>query len=90
MAFFWVKFRDREPGTVQGDGSPYPSDGELEAATADATARAAKHGAVLSLQVLPYPAEPRIDVRSDCPSFCYTPEQCVGRTCCPGRYSCTE
>ncbi len=45
---------------------------------------------MVRVQVLPYPAEPRIGDRSDFPSFCHSPRQCAGRGCCPQSYSCTE
>lgn len=50
----------------------------------------------LGAEQLPYPAEPRLNayVRPHldmaCPSFCYSPETCKGRSCCPQRISCTE
>lgn len=45
---------------------------------------------------LPYPAHPRLNIHiipelgQACPSFCYAPQQCKGRGCCPQNYSCTE
>lgn len=44
---------------------------------------------------LPYPADPRLTHHEHsagvvCPSFCYAPHQCKGRTSCPQRISCTE
>lgn len=50
---------------------------------------------VLSCTQIPYPAEPRwrISERDGlgvCPSFCYDPHRCKGRSSCPQRYSCTE
>lgn len=45
---------------------------------------------------LPYPAEPRLTayvhphLDQACPSFCYAPNTCKGRSCCPQSYSCTE
>lgn len=79
--FFWVTFHDRSGGTVQGDAPDR---------FADATERALKLGRVRSVKELPYPADPRLDVRSDCPSFCYSPSGCAGKTSCPHRYACSE
>lgn len=45
---------------------------------------------------LPYPAEPRLTKHvyesfgGHCPSFCYSPHSCKGRSSCPQSYSCTE
>jgi hypothetical protein len=76
--FYWVRFADHAPGCV-------------EAVTKDeAGERAAKFGKVEKIQSLPYPANPRLDVRSDCPSFCYSPESCAGRRACPKHYSCSS
>lgn len=50
----------------------------------------------LGAEQLPYPAEPRLNAYVQphldmaCPSFCYSPETCKGRSCCPQRISCTE
>lgn len=50
----------------------------------------------LGAEQLPYPAEPRLNpyvqphLDMACPSFCYSPEACKGRSCCPQRISCTE
>jgi hypothetical protein len=46
-------------------------------------------------QSLPYPANPRINrvvwPRSGaCPSFCYSPTTCAGRTSCPKSHSCVD
>ncbi len=84
--FFWVRFEDRASGTIEGDGGSLG----LEAATTDARERAGEFGTVHALDVLPYPSEPRLDVRSECPSFCYRPNQCKGRTACPTAPSCTS
>lgn len=47
---------------------------------------------------LPYPAEPRLNPRPTspgsgitCPSFCYTPNECAGKSCCPKQHrSCSS
>jgi len=66
--------------------------------SAMAAAKQHADGEVVSCDTLPYPAEPRITHyerdydghKVACPSFCYTPEQCKGRTCCPKKYACSE
>lgn len=51
-------------------------------------------GEVEKCEVLPYPAEPRLNKydgpRGVCPSFCYAPHTCKGHGSCPQRISCTE
>ena len=53
------------------------------------------------IDVLPYPANPRVNGPNEeaptwkgeisrCPSFCYTPKQCKGRSSCPKDYACSE
>jgi hypothetical protein len=49
----------------------------------------AEGNSVSEVSTLPYPAMPRFNTDS-CPDFCYSPEQCKGRTACPKSYSCTE
>lgn len=46
---------------------------------------------VLSTRSLPYPADPRLRTGEDkCPSFCFAPQTCQGRTSCPRNYACSE
>lgn len=49
---------------------------------------------VTECQQLPYPASPRLHVEDRqygvCPSFCYQPSRCKGRSCCPQSISCVE
>ena len=44
---------------------------------------------IKSIQVLPYPANPRIGY-SDCPPFCIQPDKCAGKGCCPRVYACND
>lgn len=90
MSFFWVYFEDRNAGTIEAEGNTYGTAAEREAVLEDAKTRAAKFGRVKGIHRLPYPAEPRLDVRSDCPSFCMYPDSCKGSGSCPRNYSCTE
>lgn len=79
MPAYWVKFKDGKGGCVEGTNA------------ADATAEAESLGEVVSLKVLPYPANPRLSkVQSDCPAFCFTPHLCAGKSSCPKSYACSE
>ncbi len=62
----------------------------FEGAEADVRTRAAAIGEVKSVWVLPYPADPREEPMSECPSFCFSPTTCAGRTSCPKKYACSE
>jgi hypothetical protein len=77
---YWVTFSDRKPGSIE------VSKGE------DANAIARSFGDVKSIDILPYPADPKLNERGEhpCPAFCYSPRQCKGRTCCPKSYACSE
>ena len=85
MGAFWIEFKARPPmchGTAADEG--------------EALAAAAALGDVVRCRRLPYPASPRIDAdrnnfsREGCPSFCYRPGRCVGRSACPNDPSCTS
>jgi hypothetical protein len=61
--------------------------------------RAAVIGVVKDIRALPYPATPRMEPHETwewqgrqvtTPAFCYAPEKCAGRTCCPQSYACSE
>jgi hypothetical protein len=74
--FFWVTFANRASGTVEAKDMN------------EALVRAARLGDATKVETLPYPANPRLDVRTDCPSLCYSPNQCKGNTACPKNPSC--
>lgn len=74
--FYWVTFAKRSSGCIEAK--------DLD----EARARARAFDVPVKLEPLPYPANPRLDVRSDCPSFCYDPGNCKGRTACPKNPSC--
>lgn len=83
MSSWWITFKGRAPACVYGGDE------------AAARELAAKSGTVDTIQVLPYPASPRLDDREgwgrdQCPSFCDTPTMCAGRTSCPARRSCVD
>ena len=80
---WWISFSDRGPACA----------GFVTKKEADALAAAA--GEVVSMERLPYPADPRLDDNKgwgegQCPSFCHSPNQCKGHGACPQSYSCTE
>jgi hypothetical protein len=83
---WWVTFTNGTGRCFEGE----PDDVEQRATTI---------GAVKSIRSLPYPAEPREQPyrttewdgkQVACPSFCYSPKQCQGRTSCPKNYACSE
>lgn len=80
---WWVTFENGKAACYEGT---------LE----EVTARAATDGDVRTIKSLPYPADPRTEPKAQygangaCPSFCYTPAQCQGRTSCPKPYACSE
>jgi hypothetical protein len=83
---YWVTFLDGLPSgciTVLKDEDPL--------------AVAGAFGTIKTIDSLPYPANPvlrRRALRDDkdihCPEFCYSPNQCKGRTSCPKNYACSE
>ena len=86
---YWCRFDGRVSATVEA---------ESEDAARKLGEELSGHK-VVALQVLPYPADPRLTMHEHtypdgkslhCPSFCYAPEQCKGRTACPKSYSCCE
>lgn len=80
MTAYWVKFEGRSPACVEASSHE------------EAMRIGSEHGGAKAISAvsLPYPALPRLGPKGDCPSFCYRPEQCAGRSCCPQDYSCTE
>lgn len=77
---WWVEFNGRASACIEAHTRE------------DALVEAAKHGTPTKATILPYPREPRLGEKTDCPSFCYARNvnDCVGKTACPQRYSCTE
>lgn len=81
---FWCKFPTHKPGCVEGTRD------EIETLAERLTGE--KPTEIFGL---PYPANPRLNKVEHpkygaCPSFCYTPEQCKGRSSCPKSYACSE
>jgi hypothetical protein len=80
MRAFWVEFEKHHAVCI-------------EAATAEDASRlalAATGEAATKVRDLPYPAIPRVGEQSECPAFCYSPQECAGRTSCPKSYACSE
>lgn len=85
MRTYWLTFNERTAGCVEA----------MDGVAAAAIAKEATGFDAISVEVLPYPAKPRINEYVDpkygvCPSFCFKPKECVGNTSCPQRYSCVE
>ncbi len=84
MHAYWMTFEKRGPGCVEAENVD------------DARAIATDLGYTpVSCNIIPYPADPRINKYSDerlgiCPSFCYRPNKCKGKTACPNMPSCTS
>ena len=79
MSFYWVEFEDGQKGTIEADG--------IE--DAHNTARAVNPDSPREVFSLPYPAEPTL-MKIDTPTFCWKPNECKGRTSCPGKPSCVS
>lgn len=86
VRFWWLNLRG---GNQRALCVEAPTEAE-----AQLIAEANTGGKTEYIRPLPYPAEPRAKFSAfydpKFPSFCYRPEQCAGRTCCPQNYSCTE
>lgn len=76
--FFWTTFKNRKAGTIEAVD-------RLQAGE-----RAAAFGVVDNVFVMPYPRAPKLEVESNVPSFCYGGLECLNRTSCPKRPSCTS
>lgn len=86
MSAYWVKFETGSPACVEVSGG-------MDAALAVATEIAGRKA--VSAASLPYPANPRLNrmeygKHGPCPSFCFTPHQCAGKSFCPKSYACSE
>ena len=91
MKSYWLTFTDGSKGCCQGKNE-FDAKQIAEKLTGK-TVSGGKYKHIAAV-VLPYPANPVIwqldhPVTGKCPSFCFKPEQCKGRTSCPQNYSCT-
>lgn len=84
MAYYWISFADRPAGCVEAS-CLYAA----QQIAAERTGYAPSGG-----QVLPYPAEPRLNRVAHqgqaMPSFCFDPQHCCGNTSCPKSHACVE
>jgi hypothetical protein len=84
MSAWWVEFDGFKTGCVETEGNE-----DVRVVAKEVT----KHD-VTRADRLPYPANPRYrkinGSGGPCPSFCYTPERCRGRSSCPHDIVCTE
>lgn len=96
MGPIWVTFEDGS-----GACAEIPKGTKQNEITAFVNALEATKGRKLSSwAMLPYPANPRLNPEdhftSDgrnigpCPSFCYSPKTCRGKSCCPKAPSCVD
>lgn len=83
MGYWWARFTDGRKG--QFIYTPREAGDQK----AEAERLAATHGPIKEVLTLPYPAAGFVSP-DGCPPFCYTPEQCAGRGCCPKDYACSE
>lgn len=83
MSIFWIEFKGRAAACLETPGH------ETEE---EALALAKPHGDAAKAHRLPYPREPRLVpmAPNGCPSFCYGGRECLDKTACPQRRSCTE
>lgn len=82
---YWVTFNNHAAGCITC------------ATEEDPVAIAREFGDLRTIDSLPYPANPVLRRRAlrdekdvHCPEFCYSPNQCKGRTACPKNYACSE
>ncbi len=80
MSYYYVRLSDGTNVSV--------TTGTKEEALSIATEATGKESK--SADLLPYPSGKQVGPVMNCPSFCYTPEQCKGRSCCPKSYACSE
>ena len=85
MKSWWITFTGRGPGCVEAETHEVAME----------LAKTATQDKPLGASIIPHPAEPRINHYEYpdgkvSPSFCCTPQRCVGRTACPFQPACTE
>ncbi len=76
--FYWTEFSNGTKGTIQA------------VSFVDLVERAAQYGTLIVAGVIPYPSGRQLDVVSDCPSFCCTPRECLGKGACPANRACND
>jgi hypothetical protein len=93
MQGYWIKFTDGSAGYCEGQNA-FDAVGIAEKLTGK-TAIVGENKYQPKLDTLPYPATPIIwqfdhPTHGKCPAFCYSPEQCNGRTSCPKDHACDD
>jgi hypothetical protein len=79
---YWVHFADGRRACVERPEGDERHVNEFAAELAGSR--------VVEFWSLPYPAEPRLNRVGTCPSFCFTPERCKGRSACPREHACDD
>ena len=99
MTPYWITFIDGTKACCEGQG---PYDAKVIAEHVSGKKVQPKvaepsgwNGADYCIEPLPYPASPALwqhdhPVHGKCPTFCYTPAQCAGKTHCHRDPACTE
>lgn len=84
MAHFWCRFPTHAAGCICTDNET----------KARLIAKAKTGEEPVSIQTLPYPANPRIfwsDRKGQrVPSFCFDPDNCAGKSACPKEFVCDD
>lgn len=89
---YWVTFVDGTEGCVEFQfDAPEPTADRLERVKRLTEQELGR--TVSKVDTLPHPANPRLikvvhEKYGACPSFCFQPRQCVGRSSCPRPYAC--
>lgn len=94
MQGFWIKFTDGSSGYCEGQNA-YDAVKIAEKLTGKTATYDGENPYKPELKTLPYPASPVIwqldhPISGKCPTFCFRPNQCAGKTSCPQNHSCTE
>lgn len=89
---FWLTFTDGSKGCCDGSDA-YDAKKIAEKITGKKVAGGEYQD--IAAVSLPYPARPIIwqldhPVSGKTPAFCYSPEQCKGKSCCTKGPACTE
>jgi hypothetical protein len=92
MNSYQLNFTDGSKGYCEG-GSPYDAKIIAEKLTGKKVAGGEYQN--FEVKSLPYPTSGMIwqhdhPVHRKTPPFCYSPNECCGKTSCPKNYSCTE
>ena len=92
MNNYWLTFTDGSRGFCQG-GSAFDAKRIAEKITGKIVGGGEFKD--IAAECLPYPAPPIIwqldhPVWGKAPPFCYRPEKCKGKSCCPNSPSCTS